>query len=377
MLLHYLALWKEYPLIRLAVYAVVAVFISLILALVVSFFLKRFIGERPRFKALQEHVVGPLRWLVPLFVFSVMVNSAPQLDDLGWMTPVRRILLCAMIGAATWFLCGLIQGMEAVYTIGFDKAESRGSYRSRRMLTQIRVLSRTGMVLVALFGISGMLMLFPAVRQFGTSMMASAGIASLAVGFAARPVLANVIAGLQIAMTQPISIDDLLEIDGNPGYVEQITTTYIVVRTWDERRMVIPLTYFVENPISNWSRTDTNLIGAVFLWFDFRLPMDELREEFDRVLERAPVYNGRVRALQVCDMSEVAMQLRILVSADGLDNWWDTCCFVREGMIAWVAREYPEYLPTARTRLQGEQHMPQLVNPSELSDIRLSQGGGK
>ncbi|MGJ8515594.1 mechanosensitive ion channel family protein [Carnimonas bestiolae] len=360
-----IAIWQESPLARLASYAVVAMVVSLILSLAARLVFNRVAKGKPRLNSLKEHVAAPMRWLVPLFCFAVMVNSAPLLDGLSWMVPLQRLLVCAMIGAATWLLVGIISGIEAMYTIGFDKVGDR-SQRSRRMLTQIRVLSRTAMVIVTLFGLAGMLMLFPAVRQFGASMMASAGLAGLAVGFAARPVLSNVIAGLQIAMTQPISIDDLLEINGEPGYVEQITTTYIVVRSWDDRRQVIPLTYFIENPISNWSRTDTNLIGAIFLWFDYRLPLDELREEFSRVLERAPDYNGRERALQVCDMNEHAMQLRILVSADGLDNWWNTCCFVREAMISWVATHYPEYLPTSRTRVQGDSHMPQLLNKASL-----------
>lgn len=357
MQLDIISYWLERPLTRLAGYALLALVFSIGLTIAARIFTNRLKRKKPRLEIVLEHVARPILWLVPLFTFAVMISSAPMLDELTWLPLLQRMLLFAMLGAATWLLVRLISGLEESWAMGFSAARDY-SQRSRRMLTQVRFLSRLSMLLAVLFGVAGMLMTIPAVRQFGTSMMASAGVASIAVGFAARPVLGNLIAGFQIALTQPISIDDLIEFDGQPGYVEEITSTYIVLRRWDQRRIVVPLEYFVQNPISNWTRTDVSLTGAVFLWFDYKLPVDELRKELDRVCARAPTYNGRDKALDVCDTSENAMQLRILVSADGLDNWWAVCCFVREELIKFVVKNYPDCLPTSRARMQGDEDKP-------------------
>jgi small-conductance mechanosensitive channel len=202
-----------------------------------------------------------------------------------------------------------------------------------------------------------MLMAFPGMRQVGTSLLASAGVAGIVVGFAARPVLSNLIAGLQIALTQPMRIDDVLIVNGEWGRVEEIRGAYVVLRIWDERRLVIPLQWFTENPFENWTRTTSSLLGTVFLWLDFRVPLEPLRAELQRIVQEAPQWDGRVAIIQVTDTNERAMQIRVLVSAADSGQAFDLRCRVREGLLGFVQREYPDGLP--RLRAEGSAIAPQ------------------
>jgi small-conductance mechanosensitive channel len=214
--------------------------------------------------------------------------------------------------------------------------------------TQTRVLSRTisGMVLLA--GLAFALMTFPRARQFGASLLASAGVAGLIVGIAAKSVFSNLLAGLQIALAQPLRIDDVLIVDGEWGRVEEITSTYVVLKIWDERRLVVPLQWFIEHPFQNWTRTSAELLGTVFLWVDFTLPVDAIRTETRRLCEASPDWDRRVCGVQVTDQNERAMQLRILVSSPSSGQNFDLRCAVREGLIDFIRREFPHSLPLVR-----------------------------
>ncbi|MGJ8525009.1 hypothetical protein LMG33818_000717 [Halomonadaceae bacterium LMG 33818] len=364
----FVSLWGNIPSLRLATYAIIAILLSIILRMMVFAVARRLQKRHASLKPVFDNIARPLKWLVPLIVFAVIINSAPSLDDLGWLSLLRRLLLCAMIGSAAWLIAAVIKGFEQSYSSSFSRHKDTSQY-SRRVLTQVSLISRMSMVVVTIIGLSGMLMMIPAVRQVGTSLLASAGVAGIVVGFAARPVLSNIIAGIQIALTQPISLDDLVVIEGVMGYVEEINTTYVVIRTWDERRLIVPLTYFVENPISSWTRTDEHLTGTIYLWVDYHLPLEPLREELKKLVKVAPHYNGRDLQLDVSDTNERAMQLRILVSADGMPAWWAVSCFVREGLIRFIASNYPGYLPTERTQLQsGEGFSSQSFGMSLSSD---------
>jgi small-conductance mechanosensitive channel len=208
---------------------------------------------------------------------------------------------------------------------------------------------------VLLVGVASALMQFPSVRQFGTSLLASAGLAGLAAGIAARPVLANLIAGLQIGLTQPLRLDDVVIIQGEWGRIEEITSTYVVVRIWDERRLVVPLQWIIENPFQNWTRTSAELLGTVTLWLDYRVPLDSLRAELERICRAAPQWDQRVAAIQVVDTSERAMQVRCLVSAADSGKTWDLRCRVREALIDFLQSKHPDALPRLRTEVDTRQ----------------------
>jgi small-conductance mechanosensitive channel len=223
--------------------------------------------------------------------------------------------------------------------------------QARRIQTQTRVLTRALAMIAVLVGVSIGLLTFPEVRTIGASLLASAGIAGLVVGIAARPILGNLLAGLQLALTQPIRLDDVVVVEGEWGRIEEIGRTYVVVAIWDQRRLIVPLEYFIQKPLQNWTRSTSEILGTVFLWVDYGMPLGPLRDELRRICEAAPEWDRRVCLIQVTDASEHSMQLRALVSsADGPRNW-DLRCIVREGLIAFIGREHPEFLPRLRADL--------------------------
>jgi small-conductance mechanosensitive channel len=208
-------------------------------------------------------------------------------------------------------------------------------------------------------------MTFPSVRQIGASLLASAGVAGLVAGIAARPVLGNLIAGLQIALSQPIRLDDVVVIQGEWGRVEEITGTYVSIRIWDQRRLIVPLQWFIENPFTNWTRNSSQIIGTVFFFVDYRMPIAPLREELERILEHAPEWDGRVQVLQVTDATERSMQLRVLVSSFDSGLNWDLRCRVREGLLSFVQAAYPQHLPRTRADWSSEKEHADFAPPLE------------
>lgn len=237
-----------------------------------------------------------------------------QADTLPHAGGLRTLAAVGTIAALTWLLMRLAAAVgDAI--IRAHPIDTPDNLEARRIHTQTRVLARTVMVLIVVIGTGAALMTFPNVRQVGASLLASAGVAGLVAGIAARPVLGNLIAGLQIALSQPIRLDDVVIIQGEWGRIEEITGTYVSVRLWDQRRLVVPLQWFIENPFQNWTRSSAELIGTVFLYVDYRLPLEPLRAELARIVAGAPEWDGRVQVLQVTDATERSMQLRALVSA--------------------------------------------------------------
>jgi small-conductance mechanosensitive channel len=199
-------------------------------------------------------------------------------------------------------------------------------------------------------------MMFDPVRQFGTSILASAGIAGVVIGFAAQKTLGNVLAGIQIALTQPLLIDDIVVVEGEFGQIEEITLTYVTVRTWDLRRLVVPITQFVEKSFQNWSRVSTELLGTVILYLDYQVPMGELRKELKRLVESHPKWDKRVCGLQVTDTKEHVIEVRALISGSDPGKLGDLRCDVREGLIQFLVRNYPESLPRSRNVNVDDEH---------------------
>lgn len=189
-------------------------------------------------------------------------------------------------------------------------------------------------------------------RQFGTSILASAGIAGVVIGFAAQKTLGNVLAGIQIALTQPLLIDDIVVVEGEFGQIEEITLTYVTVRTWDLRRMILPITYFVEKPFQNWSRISTEVLGTVILYLDYQVPLGELRVELKRLVENNPKWDRKVCGLQVTDTKPTAIEVRALVSSTDPGKAFDLRCEVREGLIQFLSRHHPESLPRVRNVIE-------------------------
>lgn len=261
---------------------------------------------------------------------------------------VRHGVAIGLIAAVAWLAARAILALEEAILNGHP-TDVEDNLHARRIHTQTRVLARMLIFAVALIGFSLILMTFPSVRQLGASLLASAGIVGLVTGLAARPVLGNLIAGLQLALAQPIRLDDVVIVEGEWGRIEEITLAYVVIRTWDERRLVVPLQYFIEHPFENWTRSTANLLGAVELFADYRVPVDVLRAELQRIVRRAKEWDGRVCVLQVTDVTEHTVKLRALVSAADSGRAWDLRCSVREALLAFLQREHPYCLPRLRT----------------------------
>jgi small-conductance mechanosensitive channel len=309
-------------------------------------------------------------FLVPLVVLQIVWQGAPE--DLPSIQGVRHATGLLIIAVATWLLFSAVKGL-AEGVIKLHPADVENNLQARRIHTQTRVLSRIAMGGVLVAGVSFGLMTFPGARQLGASLLASAGVVGLVAGIAARPVFGNLIAGLQIALSQPLRIDDVLIVEGEWGRVEEITGTYVVLRIWDERRLIIPLQWFVEHPFQNWTRTSAQLLGTVFLWVDYTLGLEPLRAEAQRLCETSPKWDRRVCVVQVTDTNEHAMQLRILVSSGSSGDNFDLRCTVREGLIAFIQREQPHALPRMRTELHRDP-IKDVPPPQPLPPVDASTG---
>lgn len=287
----------------------------------------------------------PASAVLPLLALQAVWQASP--NDLRFIESVRHVNGLLLIAALTWLAVAVIGGL-ASGVIARHPVDVEDNLQARRIQTQAKVLARSAMVVVLIAGTAMALMTFPGARQLGASLLASAGVIGIVAGIAARPVFSNLIAGLQLALAQPIRLDDVLIVQGEWGRVEEITGTYVVMKIWDERRLVIPLQWFIENPFQNWTRTSAQIHQAVYLFVDFATPLEPLRAELQRIVEAAPEWDGRTVQLKVTDATEKAMKLRALVSSRAAGPAFDLGCKVREGLFAFMAREYPQYLPVVR-----------------------------
>ncbi len=298
--------------------------------------------------ALAERIDRPSSFVLPLLALQLVWHAVPG-DTVG-IAGIRHANGILLIVALTWLAMAAIGGL-AEGVVRTHPANADDNLHARRVHTQARVLSRTAMGAVLVAGVAFALMTFPGARQVGASLLASAGVIGLVAGIAARPVFSNLIAGLQIALAQPIRIDDVLVVEGEWGRVEEITGTYVVLAIWDQRRLIIPLQYFIDKPFQNWTRSTANIIGTVFLWVDYTMPLEPLRREAQRVCESSPEWDGRLCKLQVTDAGERAMQLRLLVSSANSGQNWELRCTVREALVALMQRDYPQALPRFRAEV--------------------------
>lgn len=287
----------------------------------------------------------PTRVVLPLLATALVLPVMPLTPDL--VTLIRQLIGLGFIAAFAWLVIALTN-VIADYVRGRFRVDARDNLAARQVQTQVTVLHRIAVISIGFLALAVMLMSFPSIQRLGISLFASAGVAGLAVGIAARPALANLIAGVQIALTQPIRIEDAVIVEGEWGWIEEIGTTYVVVRIWDLRRLIVPLSYFIEKPFQNWTRKTADLLGSVYLYVDYTLPVEDLRQELRRVLESSKLWDGKVCVLQVSNTSEHTMELRALMSASDSGSAWDLRCFAREKLIAYLQERYPRSLPRAR-----------------------------
>jgi len=306
---------------------------------------RRVAGHSAVLAAIVRRGDRPVQWLVPLAIVQILLQGLSE-DQRGLPTVMHWAGVLTIV-AATWMVTAAIRGV-ADGVIARHPADMADNLAARRIQTQTRVLARIASGTALIAGLALVLMTFPRARQVGASLLASAGVAGLVVGLAARSVFGNLLAGLQIALAQPIRIDDVLIVQGEWGRVEEITATYVVLRLWDERRLIVPLGWFIENPFQNWTRRSAQILGTVFLWLDYTLPVDAIRAEARRLCEASPNWDRRVCAVQVTEATERAVQLRILVSSAASGPNFDLRCELREALIDFIRREHPAALPRLR-----------------------------
>jgi small-conductance mechanosensitive channel len=230
--------------------------------------------------------------------------------------------------------------------------EKSDNLYEREMQTKLRYINTTIKIVIWLIVTALIFSLFDQLKTIGSSILISAGISSIIIGFAAQKSISNVIAGFQIAFSQPIRIDDVVIVEGEWGKIEEITLTYVVVRIWDNRRLVLPIIYFVDKPFQNWTRTTADILGTVFIYTDYKVPIDKLRKELSRLLKNNKLWDGKVQNIQVTNAKEKTLELRILVSARNSSDAWDLRCFIREKMIEFIQKKYPNSLPITRAELK-------------------------
>ncbi len=303
----------------------------------------------PIANSLAKRASGPMAVALPLLVMQIALPSVNISG--GVRETLQRVLSMGLIGAAAWFaIAAVLVFQDSI--LARHRIDVADNLQARKIHTQVRVLAKSLTIVIGIAGAAAALMTIPAVKQVGASLLASAGIAGIAVGLAARPVISNLIAGFQLAFTEPVRIDDVLIVNGEFGRVEEITPTYIVLKIWDERRMIVPLTYFIEQPFENWTRNSSNLIGSVFVWVDYEAPIGELRKELTRILEASELWDRRVNNLVVTEAGADSLQVRALVSAGSASAAWDLRCEVREKLVSFLQREHPEGLPRTRAEVE-------------------------
>jgi small-conductance mechanosensitive channel len=327
-----------------------ALIIHFLLIMVVSMIAKKIPNILEN--SLVRHTREPLRWFIALIVLMIvlpLLKIAPNTHEI-----VMKILSSAFIAVMAWLLMRIVLVVEDHILNRFD-IEARDNLQARKVHTQVQFVGRLANVIIALIAFAVILMRFERVQEFGTSILASAGIVGIVVGFAAQRSIGTLLAGMQIAWTQPIRIDDVVIVENEWGRIEEITLTYVVVRIWDQRRLVLPITYFVEKPFQNWTRVSSEILGTVYLYVDYTVPVQAIRDELQKILDNSELWDRRVCVLQVTNSSEKTVELRALMSASDASNAWGLRCEVREKLIAFIQKNYPNALPRLRTEFS---HVP-------------------
>jgi len=324
--------------------------------------------NRPLNELFVRHSRRPARLLIPLALAMVAWRSVPR--DVAWAVSGERLLGMLFIVGIAWLLTAMTKVLADWAEIRFP-VDVDENLQARRIRTQAQIFRRTATTIIAGLALALILMKIPGVENVGASLLASAGIAGIVVGMAARPALSNLLAGLQLALTQPIRLDDVVIVENEWGRIEEITNTYVVVKIWDLRRLVVPLSHFIEHPFQNWTRSTSKVLGTVFVNVDYTMPIEPVREALHRILQSTPLWDGDVWNLQVVESTDRTLQLRGLMSASDAGKAWDLRCYVRERLIHYICDAHPQNLPRSRADLNVDAmpiDQPPIVERSNHAD---------
>jgi small-conductance mechanosensitive channel len=310
--------------------------------------LRRLFAQRPFVLVLLGRTRGPSRLALVIFVTAILLPALPfSWQAADWTVRLLGVVFVVLLG---WIALTAVDLATSFYLLRF-RLDTSDNLLARKHVTQVRILKRVADTVVVLFTVAAALMTFEAVRQYGVSLFASAGAAGLILGLAAKPLFSNLIAGVQLAVTQPIRIDDAVIIENEWGVIEEITSTYVVVRIWDLRRLIVPLTYFIEKPFQNWTRDSSAIIGVVTIHADYAVPVEAVRARLEEIVKASSLWDGRTCVLQVTDATARTIELRALVSAANAGAAFDLRCEVREKLIAFLRDQHPEALPRERAAI--------------------------
>ncbi|HXV27465.1 MAG TPA: mechanosensitive ion channel family protein [bacterium] len=300
-------------------------------------------------------LIGPLRLLVPALSIAFVLPIMRLSDEA--QERFNHIIELWIYAATGWLLVKLVLIARDVILARYD-IEQRDNLRARQIYTQLRIIGHIVNFVIVLLTVAFMILSFSEMREVGLSLLASAGIAGVIIGFAAQKTLGNLLAGIQIAITQPIRMDDVVIVENEWGWIEEITLTYVVVRIWDLRRLVVPISNFIEKPFQNWTRKSADLLGSVFVYADYTVPVDALRGELTRVLENSSYWDKKVNVLQVTNLTDKTVELRALMSAADSPTAWNLRCEVREKLLGFLQAKYPESLPRMRVLMDKKASTP-------------------
>lgn len=344
---------------------------SLLAGFVIYSLIFRYVLRRtvvPSHPSILQRFRKPALWL---FMIAATMLAIPAFGvSIHLLDVAEHVLHIFFIVCMAWLLIATVYAISDVLTRRYD-ISAANNLHARSIRTQMAVMRRLAIGIISLLALGLILYTFNHTRiwQYGAGLLASAGLASLALGAAAKSTVSNLLAGIQIAFTEPIRIDDVVIVEGQWGRIEEITAAYVVVCIWNLQRLIVPLTYFIDHPFQNWTRTSANLLGNFYIYADYTCPIEPLREELTRLLKSTPLWDGKVSVLQVTELQQQTMQIRALMSAADSSKLWDLRCLIREKMIDFLQKNYPQCLPKQRiNELQNapwEQvdeslHLPQL-----------------
>lgn len=308
--------------------------------------------KNPAYRKIASIIQYPFKIFIILIALSILKSQLELVEDID----LHQFFYLLFLGVATWLIVAVVKSVKHILLSGFD-LENADNLKARKIHTQVRVLERIVIFLVIFISFSLALLSFDPIKEIGVSLLASAGIAGIILGFAAQKSISMLLAGFQIAMTQPIRLDDVVIVEGEWGKVEEITLTYVVVAIWDKRRLIVPVNYFIEKPFQNWTRQTAEIIGSVFIYVDYGFPVDKLRAFMDEALKKNPFWDGKVNVLQVTDCTPQSMELRALASAKDSSSAWDLRVQMREDLIGFIRENFPDYLPRSRMWIDPESGM--------------------
>ena len=328
-------------------------FVLLTILYISTYFILRKLGSNPKYlvpKDVMKRVSMPLFILFLSFLLrSKSLHTLLYLNDYSFVIKKSSTLL--IIFSITWLILVALKVSKNLIINNYDIGTS-DNLKARKIYTQFNILERIFIVVVIILALGAALMSFESIREIGVSLFASAGVAGIIIGFSAQKLIGSILAGIQIAFTQPIKFDDVVIVEGEWGRIEEITLTYVVIKIWDKRRLIVPTTYFIEKPFQNWTKTSADLMGTVFIHTDYRVPFDRLREELTRILSSTDLWDGKVNVLQVTDAKAQSVEIRALMSAVDSPTAWDLRVLVREKLIGFLQENYPESLPHTRLYLK-------------------------